>query len=111
MKNCPQCQNETAILDNEYGILPGELCQALNSAIPKPTQAHTYDFASPTTKQQRKEYAKSMLQPWVNGVLSKEYIEAWGTDKLMNVTNKDIKNAKYVYKDMTRSHKFKDSKI
>jgi hypothetical protein len=52
-----------------------------------------------------------MLQPYVGGVLSREYVEAWGTDKLHGVTKKDIKKSKYVYKDMVRSHKFKDSKI
>ena len=52
-----------------------------------------------------------MLQPWVNGVLSREYVEAWGTDGLANVTKKDVKNSKYVYKNMTRHHKISDSKI
>lgn len=108
---CLQCNQEDALFDREYGYLPGKLCQILNSEIPKPTQNATYDFASPTTKQQRKEYAASMLQPYVNGVLSKEFVDKWGTDKLAGVTAKDVKSAKYVYKDMVRSHKFQDSKI
>lgn len=108
-KNCPQCLKEEGIDGAELGILPGLNCQSLNSGIPKPSA--TYDFASPTTKKHRKEYAKSMLQPYVNGVLSKEFVEAWGTDKLAGVGKEEIKKAKYVYGDMVRSHKFKDSKI
>jgi len=47
-----------------------------------------------------------MFQPWVDGVLSKEYLEAnEGVEGLAGVTKKDIKNAKYVYKGMTRHHK------
>lgn len=106
MKNvCPQCFNEDANNDREYGILPGNLCQILNAEIPKPSQNASYDFASPTTKQHRKEYGDEMFQPYVNGVLSKEFIDVYGTDKLANVTKKDIKNAKYVYQGMTRHHK------
>ena|SRR3990167_2128176 len=108
---CPQCSEENAIIGGELGLLPGLNCQELNKSIPKPKQSQTYDFASPVTKQQRKEYAKSMLQPYVNGVLSKEFIEAWGTSKLEGVGKEEIKKAKYTYKDMVRSHKFKDSKI
>ncbi len=46
-----------------------------------------------------------MFQPYVNGVLSKEYVDTWGTDKLHGVTEKDVKKAKYVYGGMTRHHK------
>ena len=70
----------------------------------------THEFTSSSIKGERKEYAASMLQPWVNGVLSKEYIEAYGTSKLEGVTKKDIKNAKYVYKDLPRHHKIGDSR-
>lgn len=107
---CPQCHNEEAIYDNEYGVLPGENCQNENAQIPKPTQAATFDFASPLTKLHRQEYASEMFQPWVNGVLSKEFIETNGTSKLMGVTEKDVKNAKYVYGNMTRHHKMVENR-
>ena len=106
---CPRCQNHKANESVEYGILLCDFCTEEDSKIGKPTKS--YDFASPTTKLHRKQYAKSMLQPWVNGVLSREYVEAWGTDGLANVTKKDVKNSKYVYKNMTRHHKISDSKI
>jgi len=99
---CPQCSNEDAIADSEYGILPGKDCQVENAKIKKP-QAQ-YDFASPLTKLHRKEYGAEMFQPWVNGVLSKEFIESHGTDKI-SVTPEDIKKSKYVYGNMTRHHK------
>ena len=109
---CPQCQKNESQQDAEYGILPCRSCEFNNSTISKPTQQSTFDFASPVTKAQRKEYAKSMLQPYTgDGILSKEYVEAWGTDKLAGVTKSDIKKAKYTYGGMTRAHKFKDSKI
>lgn len=108
---CPQCRKEAANIDGELGVLPGNNCQKQNAVFISPSQAHTYDFASPTTKQHRKEYAKSFLQPYVNGVLSKEFVDAWGTDKLYGVTEKDVKNAKNVYGHFNRHHKIKDSKI
>jgi len=106
-KTCPQCQREKAIIHSEYGVLPGKNCQKENERIPKPSQKQTYDFASPVTKLQRKQYAKDMLQPFHDGVLSKEFVEAHGTDRLAGVTKKDTKNAKYVYNGMTRHHKIK----
>ena len=102
---CPQCRKEDANIDGELGILPGNSCQKQNAGVISPSQAFTYDFASPKTKADRKEYASEMFQPWVNGVLSKEFIEANGTEKLAGITEKDIKNAKYVYKGISRHHK------
>lgn len=99
---CLQCQKEEAIKDQEYGILPGKNCQEQNNTIPVPK---SHDFASPLTKLHRKEYASEMFQPYVNGVLSREFVEAHGTDKLHGVGEKEIKKAKYVYGDMTRHHK------
>jgi len=102
---CPQCQNEEAIIDREYGVLPGISCQSENEGIPKPKKENLYDFASPLTKLHRKEYGSDMYQPYVNGVLSKEFVDTYGTDKLAGVSAKDIKNAKYVYSGFTRHHK------
>lgn len=103
---CPRCGKYEGIIDNEYGILPCAICTKSDEAIAKPTQASTYDFSSPLTKVHRKTYGSEMFQPWVDGVLSKEYIEAnGGAEGLAGVTKNDIKNAKYTYKGMTRHHK------
>lgn len=101
---CTQCNTSEANYDNEYGVLPCDDCQLGNELIPKPTQGKTYDFASPLTKLHRKEYGSDMYQPYINGVLSKEFIDTYGTDKLAGVTKNDVKNAKYVYGNMTRHH-------
>lgn len=102
---CPQCRHEEAIVDREYGVLPGNNCQAENEAIPKPKKENLFDFASPLTKLYRKEYGSDMYQPYVNGCLSKEFVDTYGSDKLAGVSKNDIKNAKYAYGNMTRHHK------
>ncbi len=106
---CPQCQKRKATIDREFGILPCDKCQKENEAIPRPTQGKIYDFASPTTKIHRKQLGYEMYQPYVNGVLSKEFVETYGTDRLAGVSKKDIKNAKYTYGSMTRHHKMMEN--
>ena len=68
------------------------------------------EFTSDKIKQERKEYAKSILQPYIGGKLSREYVEEYGTDALEGVTKQDIKNAKYVYKDEMNYHNLHKSK-
>lgn len=58
-----------------------------------------YDPISKELKKERVKYFKSILQPYRNGFLSREYIEAYGT-KGIDVTQKEINEAKYVYKDL-----------
>lgn len=101
---CPQCSEENAIIDGELGLLPGLNCQNVNKSIPKPKQSQTYSFASPTTKKHRVEYGAEMYQPYINGQLSREFVETFGTSKLEGVTKEDIKKSKYVYGEMPRSH-------
>ena len=106
---CPDCRvNECSGNDSEYGVLKCEECLDKDGGISRPTKA--FDFASPLTKLHRKEYAPEMFQPYVNGVLSKEFIEANGTSKLAGVGEKEIKKAKYVYSNMTRHHKMTQQK-
>lgn len=59
--------------------------------------------------QQREEYFNSTLQPYRQGELSKEYIEAHGT-KGLNVTKEEVKKAKYVWKDLKGFNNRKKSK-
>src|SRR3990167_2176644 len=104
--NCMEagCKNKAGF-SREYGFLKCEDCLAKDRAIISPPQTRTFDFASSKTKADRLEYGSEMYQPWVNGVLSREFIEVNGTEKLAGVTKEDIKNAKYVYKSMTRHHR------
>ena len=108
---CLQCNKNEANISREYGALPCDECQIDNALVEKPSQNSSYDFASPTTKEQRKSYGDEMFQPYINGVLSKEFIEVYGTDKLHGVTKKDMKNAKYVYGGMTRHHRMVENGV
>lgn len=94
---CPVCLKGNANIHPVYGALPCETCQrkrTKNSLPQKPVE-----FSGDDIKQQRQEYARSIIQPFRSGVLSKEYIEAFGTDKL-KVSKQDIENAKYCWKDI-----------
>ena len=104
---CPNCQKRDAKIDPTYGVVYCDECQEEGDGI----VVKTREFTSSTIRGQRVEYQQSHFQPWVNGVLSKEFIEAHGTSKLAGVTKKDIKEAKYVYKHLPRWHKRKESKL
>ena len=104
---CPICLKEPANISPAFGILPGEMCQEEHDSI---STNEYLEFTSDSIKSERKEYHRSMLQPYVGGVLSKEYIEEYGTGKLANVTAKDIKNAKYTNQHLPRWHKRGESK-
>ncbi|KKL10755.1 hypothetical protein LCGC14_2552680, partial [marine sediment metagenome] len=56
-----------------------------------------FEFTTENIKDERLEYRKDILQPWHNGVLSKEYVEEYGTTGI-EATKKQVKNAKYTYK-------------
>ena len=104
---CPSCQKRKAKKDPTYGIISCDKCQEEGDEI----EVKTREFTSSTIRGQRIEYQQSHYQPYVNGVLSKEFIEAHGTSKLAGVTKKDIKEAKYVYRHLPRWHKRKESKL
>lgn len=93
---CPVCQKEPAIIHSIYGPLPGKKCQKRRDSFDLPdTQI---EFTSEKIKRDRKEFGKSIIQPYRGGVLSKEYLEAHGT-KNIKPTTKEVRNAKYVWKE------------
>jgi hypothetical protein len=51
--------------------------------------------------EERNKYAKSMLQPYREGTLSQEFVEAYGTKHL---DPKEVKHAKRVWKDTLPSN-------
>lgn len=105
---CPECDKNNALVDPVYGITACKSCQDKS----EPLNFEYHEFTSGSIKEQRKEYSRAMLQPYVNGVLSREFVEAHGTSKLAGVTKQDIKNAKYVYQGkIKRHHKIGESKI
>lgn len=59
------------------------------------------EFVPQRIKDQRNEYAKSLLQPYRGGTASQEYIDAYGTGRIQP---EDIKKAKPVWKDVLPSN-------
>ena len=94
---CLQCNQNKAINDPQYGILPCEICQALNTLGPSPRRG--VEFTTQEIKEQRNEYLKDIIQAYRGDVLSKEYLEIYGT-KGIKPTKKQLKNAKYVWGDL-----------
>ena len=95
--SCPICLKGNANIHPVYGALACDTCNKRQSLFSLPTKP--VEFSGEDIKKQRQEYAKSIIQPYRSGVLSKEYIEAFGTSKL-KVSKKDIKNAKYCWRDL-----------
>ena len=56
------------------------------------------EFTTQEIKNNRVKYFNSIVQPYRNGELSKEYVDAHGT-KGINATEKEIRNARDVWKD------------
>jgi len=93
---CSQCQKNQAIQDNELGLLPCSSCQEKESSISKPRRYP--EFSTNNIKDQRREYRRDIIQPFRDGVISKEYVEEYGSQGL-SVPKKMIDNAKYTWKD------------
>ena len=92
---CPRCRKNKAIKDSHYGILPCLPCQQDEEHLIKPQLGH--EFTTDSIRDERLEYRKDILQPWHNGVLSREFYEEYGTTGI-EVTKKQVENARYTYK-------------
>lgn len=62
-------------------------------------KSEALNFEPQQMKDDRKKYAKSLLQPRRGGELSKEFIDAFGA-KAANATPEEAKKAKPVWKDV-----------
>ena len=60
----------------------------------KPTKA---EFLPERVREDRRVYAKDLIQPFRDNTLSKEYVDTYGTSNL-DVTDKEVRNAKNVWK-------------
>lgn len=96
MKLCLTCSKEPAVIHPVYGVMPCQTCSNRRSQNSLPQRP--VEFVGADIQQQRAEYGKSIIQPWRGDTLSKEYLELNGT-KGIKVTEKDVKNAKYVWGD------------
>ena len=92
---CPRCQKGKAI-NSQYGWTPCKTCQNIEQTYSKPHLG--FEFTTDNIRDQRLAYRRDILQPFHNGVLSKEYLEEYGTSGI-KVSKNQIKNAKYTYKD------------
>lgn len=93
---CPSCRKKPALLHPALGVLPCESCKNRHSQNPLPRQ---YEVVTESLRSERREYAKSAIQPFRDGVLSKEYLDTYG-DKAINVTEEQKKNARPVWDDI-----------
>jgi len=90
---CPRCQKNKAQKHSTYGYIECKEC------IASPVTVNIDpEFTTDSIKGQRSEYRKDILQPYRDGVLSKEYLEEYGTQGI-KPSKEAIKNAKYTYKD------------
>ena len=72
----------------------------------KPTSV---EFVPERIKDDRVEYFNSIVQPYREGELSKEYVEAHGTEGI-DVTEQEVKKAKNVWTDLKGHNSRKNSK-
>lgn len=91
-KKCANCGINKAIKHTSYGYIFCNTCQK-DTLTP-----HRYvEFTTDHIREQRGEYSKDILQPWVGDTLSQEYLEEYGTAGV-KATDKQIKNARYTNK-------------
>ncbi len=79
-----------------YGALPCKACTKRQRAY-KPRE--TIEITTNSIKEDRKKFSKDILQPYRSGQVSKEYIEAYGTERI-EATPQEIKNARNVWDDL-----------
>ncbi len=93
MQRCPVCHIRKARTHPTYGILACNKCQMRreHQAIPNPVEMVGDDI-----KQQRKDYTRSVIQPYRQGELSKEYLDAYGT-KGIKATPQEVRKARNVW--------------
>ena len=104
---CPNCLKLLAIIDPVFGPTECLSCRKKKTRVKLSTELTTDDI-----RDQRQEYRNDILQPFVDGVLSKEYMEEYGTQGIAP-TMDEVKNARYVSRDMPgwwNRHKSKGGK-
>lgn len=93
--SCPVCHSEAAIINAVFGVLPGGQCASRRAQNKLPDQP--VEMVGDSIKQQRKEYAKSSVQPFASdGTFSEEYYQAYGT-KGIKVSEQEVKKRKRVW--------------
>lgn len=94
---CTICNAEAAEIHPVYGTMPGKRCAKRRSTYSLPDKP--VEFVGNDIQSQRTQYGRSIIQPWRGDTLSKEYLDLYGT-KGIKVTDKEIKKAKPVWRDL-----------
>lgn len=92
---CPVCKKRQAVSHSIFGFIPCDNCQQRRGALKGPDIP--VEMVGDSIKQQRKEFADDIIQPYRSGELSKEYLNKYGT-KNIKPTKEQVKKAKEVWK-------------
>ena len=82
----------------QFGYAPCEECIARMRSKVRKTEP--LEFVTESIKEERKRFAKDIIQPFRAGELSKEYVDKWGT-KHLKVTPEEVKKAKNTWSELT----------
>lgn len=90
------------------GALPCKNCQTRQDKLPRPRQS--IEIIPDRIKAERQERGDSIEQPHLKGELNKRWVDLWGEDaaRERGFTEKEIKNAKYVYDGAPNMRYYKD---
>ena len=97
---CLNCHKEPATIHSLYGIMAGKKCLARMGKIAK--LKVSIEVTTSEIKEDRKKFSKDLTQPFRQGELSKEYVEAY-PDRVKemvkegHVTQKEIVSAKNIW--------------
>lgn len=102
MRKCLICQKRNAVKVDPYGWLPCLVCRKKQQEIDKPK--FTSEITTESIKEDRKIFKSDIVQPFRNGSLSKEYVDAYPEKvKQMiqegHITESEVKEAKNVWSE------------
>lgn len=102
------CKGRPSTKHPLLGVLPCDECRERMKTHDLPN--NQIEFTSNSIKTERKTHARSIIQPFRGDTVSKEYLDLYGT-RGISVTDKQIKNAKHVWKeDYSANFNLKKSK-
>jgi len=97
---CLICKKRRSVKIDPFGFLPCEVCRKRQKEIAKPKVS--IEVTTAEIKEDRKKYADTIVQPFRQGQLAKEFVEAYPDRvkemvKEKNITQEEVKNAKPVW--------------
>lgn len=93
---CLNCQNEEATFKDGIGWTQGINCLNRQAGFPKPSVPA--EFTTEEIKTSRIVHEEDIVQPFRDGVVSKEYLDIHGT-KGIAVSETELAQADYVWND------------